>query len=103
MYTDIENRMISLAECKGIACEDTSIEDFEEELQAQLTKREKMCNISDYDGRRSDNSEVLKSVRSSKNYWQGFDLINMPRATMSPTQMNQNPITLEPETPGNKS
>ena len=34
MYTDIENRMISLAECKGIACEDTSLEDFEEELQA---------------------------------------------------------------------
>ena len=32
MYTDIENRMISLAQCKGIAGEDSSLEEFEDEL-----------------------------------------------------------------------
>ena len=32
MYTDIENRMINLAQCKGIAGEDSSLEEFEDEL-----------------------------------------------------------------------
>ena len=32
MYTDIENRMINLAQCKGIAGDDSSLEEFEDEL-----------------------------------------------------------------------
>ena len=104
MYTDIENRMINLAQCKGIAAgDDSSLEEFEEELQEQLTKRKKMCNQSDYDGRRSSNSEMLKSVRSSKNYWQGYDLINMPKTSMSPNPtpqlQNQNILNHDEDSP----
>ena len=83
MYSDIENRVLTLAQMKGIACQDSQLEDFEEELQQQLTRRKKLCNQSDYEGRRSNNSEILDSVRSSKNYWQGFDLINMPKVTVN--------------------
>ena len=68
MYTDIENRMLDLALCKGIACDDTSLENSERDIEEML-ERENAERRDSYDGRRSSNSELLKSVRSSRDFW----------------------------------
>ena len=64
MYTDIENRLIDLATCKGIACEDTSVEESERAIEDALAERINQ-DFHAHDGRRTENSEILHSVRSS--------------------------------------
>ena len=64
MYTDIENRVLDLAACKGLAFEDSSMEEDERELNEMLDEEKKLRKDDDYDGRRSDNSELLRSVIS---------------------------------------
>ena len=69
MYTDIENRMIDIATCKGKALEDSSIEEYERAIESDMEERGVKKAENNF-GRRSDNSELLKSVRSSEDYWQ---------------------------------
>ena len=70
MYTDIENNLVELALCKGLACDDTSVEESERAIEEQLNKVKKIRpEDDDYDGRRSENSELLDSVRSSMDFW----------------------------------
>ena len=64
MYTDIENELMELAIIKGIACDDSDVENSEREIEAELTLRRIAGNDS-HDGRRTDNSEKLHSIRSS--------------------------------------
>ena len=68
MYTDIENRIIDLAICKGVACNDSSVEEEEKRIEEELEER----RGDGEEGRRSNNSELLHSVRSSKEYWQAL-------------------------------
>lgn len=39
MYLDIENHMIDIATCKGKAFEDSSIEEFEREIDSDMEHR----------------------------------------------------------------
>ena len=39
MYDDIDNKMIELAMCKGLACDDISIEENEWEIEKKLEIR----------------------------------------------------------------
>ena len=49
MYTDIENGMLDLALCKGLACDDTSVEESEREIEERL-KKERLERLDDDDG-----------------------------------------------------
>ena len=52
-----------------MACDDSDIEDYEKIIERGLkVRREK--DEDTHDGRRSDNSELLHSVRSSKEFWE---------------------------------
>ena len=55
---------MDLALVKGIACDNSDIEDSEREIEAALTLRQ-LEGTESHDGRRADNSEKLNSVRSS--------------------------------------
>ena len=75
MYTDIENDLMEIAEIKGIACDDSEIEMEEREIEAGLTLR-RIEGTESHDGRRSDNSEKLHSIRSSREFWQKIEAEN---------------------------
>ena len=68
MFQDIENQMIDLALCKGLAFEDSSIEEFERGVDSDLEDRG-LNNPDCHFGRRSQNSELLGSVAASQDYW----------------------------------
>ena len=60
--------MVDLAYIKSLALEDSSVEEYERELESELGQRG-LLTLDDNYGRRSDNSELLQSVRSSQDYW----------------------------------
>jgi len=64
MFTDVENQMIDIATLKRNALEDSSIEENEREIESELG-HQGMLNLDNNFGRRSENSELLQSVRSS--------------------------------------
>ena len=69
MYQDIENKMIDLAICKGKCFDDSSMEEMEHEVESDFEKRD--LNKAEMNfGRRSENSELHESIRSSHDYWQ---------------------------------
>ena len=75
MFDEIDRRAYDLAAIKGKALEDSEFEEEEREIDEMLDeekKDRKQEDKSNY-GRRSDNSELLKSVHSDKNYWQRID------------------------------
>ena len=53
---------------KRIALEDSSIEEMEREIQSDLEDRG-LNNSQTNFGRQSQNSELLRSVKSSQDYW----------------------------------
>ena len=73
MYTDIENELMDLAACKGKAFEDSSIEESEREIDDAIEAEKVQRDDSEYDGRRSYNSELLDSIRSENDYWQKLE------------------------------
>ena len=64
MFSDIENDLVDLAAVKGLAFENSSMEESEREIFEQIDEEKALRGIDDYDGRRSQNSELLKSVQS---------------------------------------
>lgn len=69
MFLDIENKMIDMATLKGKCFEDSSMEEYEHEIESEIEKRG--LNSAELNfGRRSDNSELHNSIRSSHDYWQ---------------------------------
>ena len=68
MYCDIENNMMDLAACKGIAYEDESMEEYERAIESDLEQRGYNNPDANF-GRRSQNSELLNSVHSSQDFW----------------------------------
>ena len=65
-FKEIKKKQIDLAQCKGYGLSDSSIE----ESDRQYTSIRREENDLDDDGRRSDNSEAVDSVRSSEDYWE---------------------------------
>ena len=57
MYQDIENKMLDLAICKGLACDDVDIELEEQRIENELNLQRFKRDDSEY-GRRSTNSEL---------------------------------------------
>ena len=54
--------------CKGLAFEESSIEEYERAIESDIEDRG--MNNPDFNfGRNSQNSELLRSVRSSNDYW----------------------------------
>ena len=72
MLQDIENQMIDLASLKRQAFDDSSIEENEREIESELGHLG-LLDLDNNFGRRSSNSELLESVRSSQDYWQRVD------------------------------
>ena len=72
MFSDIENELVDLAAVKGIAFENSSIEESEREIFEQIDEEKAMRGDDLYDGRRSQNSELLKSIQSNHDYWQNL-------------------------------
>ena len=52
MYQDIENAMIDLATCKGVAFSDSSMEEVEREIESDLEERG-INNPDNFFGRKS--------------------------------------------------
>ena len=61
--------MLDLAELKGKAFSDSSIEEMEREVISQLSERGLNTFEANF-GRKSENSEELQSIHSSIDFWQ---------------------------------
>lgn len=72
MFTDIENKLIDMATIKGKCFEDSSMEEDEREVDSDLEQRGLLSPEHNF-GRRSDNSELHNSIRSSQDYWQKIE------------------------------
>lgn len=71
---EVENKKVDLAYVKGIAAGDSSFEE-EERMHDNLRRLQSRLPNDDSisDGKRSDNSELRVSVRSSQNYFMDFE------------------------------
>jgi hypothetical protein len=64
LFQDIQRRKgPDLAQCKGVALSDSSMEESE-----RIHQKERNSKRPD-GGRRSENSEEVDSIRSSKDFW----------------------------------
>ena len=72
IYVDIENDLLDLPFKKGLACNNERIEISERGLIEDIEQIKKERRDRTYDGRRSDDSELLDSVRSSEDYWNDY-------------------------------
>ncbi len=74
LMNEIENKKVDLAFIKGIAADESSFEE-EERMHDNIRKFQKKVPINESlsEDKRSDNSELKVSVRSSQNYFMDFE------------------------------
>jgi len=74
LMDELENKKVDLAFVKGIAADESSFEE-EERMHNNIRKIQKKVPIDESisDGKRSDNSELRVSVRSSQDYFMDFE------------------------------
>jgi hypothetical protein len=69
LYDDLDSGKIDLAHVKGLAFEDSEFEEEERILNHMRNVKKQKDEDTSSDGRRSSNSELRVSVRSSYNYF----------------------------------
>ena len=72
LYQELNSNRVDLAFIKGVGLEDSSLEEVERLIE-QNRIQEASNSDSSNDGRRSDNSELKLSVRSSQNFWMNLE------------------------------
>lgn len=71
LFKDIKGKKVDLAQCKGYGLSDSSIE--ESDRKHNNSRKKEHGYMDDEDGRRSENSEAVKSIRSSESYWEDLE------------------------------
>ena len=65
--------MLDIAFKKGIACNNERVEIEERGVLKEIENTKRVRHDRHYTGRRSSDSELLDSVRSSEDYWNEYE------------------------------
>ena len=72
VYVDIDNDLLDLAFKKGMACNNERVEKEERGVLKEIEHTKRVRHDRHYTGRRSSDSELLDSVRSSEDFWNEY-------------------------------
>ena len=72
VYVDIDNDLLDLAFKKGMACNSERVEGEERGVLKEIEHTKRARQDRHYTGRRSSDSELLDSLRSSEDYWNEY-------------------------------